>query len=144
MSTPSLKIEAYGTPSSLVPGSIQNARNNNLEILTVIQTIPANTTESAVDTPLEIAESDLNGKKIVGSCAEFSVTTSAAVSIGTNETINDLLSSQLYTTSDIHPLLANLANQVTLPDINSVINVRSTPGNTLEFTLTLRLILIKD
>ena len=137
MSTPSFKIEAHGTSSSLVPGTIQNARNNNLEIITIVQTIPANETGSNHDEPLGIVTDDLSGKEIIGSTAEILGDTLANVSIGTNTAVNDLLATAIYENATV-PLLANISNTVT----GTAINVRSAAGAGA-FLLTLRLILRK-
>ena len=139
MSTPSLNIQAYGTSSSLVPGSIQNSRNNNLEILTVVQTIPTNVggTQNLV-TPLVINANDLAGKEIVGSSAEFSGTTTGNVSIGAN-TPADLLAAAIHDNTQNEPLLATLSDSI---GPVGGINVTSDTSST-DFTLTLRLILRK-
>jgi len=146
MSTPSFKIEAHGTSSSLVPGTIQNARNNNLEIITIVQTIPANETGSNHDEPLGIVTDDLNNKEIVGSTAEIVATEAIGqdVSIGTNAAINDLLAPvDTYPSgSTTVPLLANLSTPVQTDETGSVITVRSAAA-AKGFTLTLRLILRK-
>ena len=139
MPTPSFKIEAHGTSSSLVPGTIQNSRNNNLEILTIIQTIP-DAGETATNVDLLINLDDLADKEIVGSTAEISGATGVDVSIGTNTTdFDDLLAADTYLAgTTIVPLLANLSAPVT----GAAIKVRSAGGAT-GFTLTLRLILRK-
>ena len=139
MSTPSLNIQAYGTSSSLIPGSIQNARNNNLEILTVVETIPANTGETPVVTTLYISPNDLSGKEIIGSTVEFNADTVGALSIETTDT-DDLLSNLQYN-SDTYNLLATLSNPVTAGSTIKVKRVAS--AQSTDVTLTLRLILRK-
>ena len=142
MSTPSLNIQAYGTSSSLIPRSIQNSRNNNLEILTVVETIPANTTiESTESTVLSsISHNDLSGKEIIGSTVEFDKDTEGNLLIETSTTA-DLLANNSYSSGAAHNLEATLSNPVTAG--STIVVKREGSQSSTDVLLTLRLILRK-
>lgn len=116
MSTTSFKIQAYGTPSSLVPGSIQNARNNNLGILTIVQTI------SFDETTLTIPENIfVEGSQIVGSTIETDI--ACSFKLGTNSPDFDNLLPVVSGPAGIYNLSANSSNPITF-----------NPGDIIKFT----------
>ena len=135
MSNPSLKIEAHGTSSSLVPGSIQNSRNNNLEILTIVQEI------SSVSDNLNIPEKIfVAGSQIVGSTIETNKI--CFFKLGTNSSDFDNLLPLVSRPPGIYNLSANLSNPITFNQGDNIIftQVNAPPVTVI---ITLRLLIKK-
>ena len=110
MSNPSLKIEAHGTSSSLVPGSIQNARNNDIEL--VIFNLQVEAEEKVGDFP--------QGYEFIGSTITLENDATIEIKVVTTGPGPDvdLLSFGEYTKNTLHPLLASLSNPITAGAIN--------------------------
>ena len=136
MSNPSsFKIEAHGTSSSLVPGSIQNARNNNLEILTFVQKI------SSYENTLTIPENIfVEGSQIVGSTIETD--NMCFFKLGTNSSDFDNLLPLVFRLKGIYNLSANSSNPII---VTSGDNIRFTQVNSppVSVNITLRLLIRK-
>ena len=135
MSNPTLKIESYGTSSSLVPGSIQNAGNNSPEIFIINKQIDANTTPNYIANLTNYGIG--NNKYIVKAVVEN--TTTATFSIGVLGT-TDLFSENTYVTGTHNSQAVNYNNPISTATYHYITIVQS-PGSP-SFTLTLRLILI--
>lgn len=134
MSMPSLKIEAYGTPSSLVPGSIRNSRNNSPEIFIINKQIDANTTQNYMANLTDYGIG--NNKYIVKAVVEN--TTTATFSIGVLG-IGDLFSENTYIAGTHNSQVVNYNNPISTATSLGITIVQS--AGSPSFTLTLRLIL---
>ena len=133
---PSLKIEAYGTSSSLVPSSISNT--DNLETL-VIKLIISEWSESQSYEPdtYSILQgqifdiyNNLNNE-YVGGTVEFSQNTIVNVSI------DDLLDSGIYPANTEITLKATFKNPIPTNGIN-IQRYKGFPASILTFRLLIR------